>query len=102
MGFVFEPNPSNAHRTGAWGAVALLAPGVTVHLRATRPEFRCEHDGALTARLRTQRRKLGLTIDPVAPCVEVRRWTWGLWESCLQRPQKRYRTAVEAFLVRQS
>jgi DNA-binding XRE family transcriptional regulator len=76
-----------------------LVPGVEERLGATKPEFRCARDDALSTRLRRQRRKLGLTVDAAASLIGVRRWTWGLWENGGQRPQARYQAALDGFLA---
>jgi DNA-binding transcriptional regulator YiaG len=75
-----------------------LVPGVPVTLTVTRPEFRCEQRDPLPAQLRGHRRRLGLSIEDAARLFGVRRWTFGLWESGRQRPQRRHREGIAAFL----
>jgi DNA-binding XRE family transcriptional regulator len=77
-----------------------LVSGVPVILKASRPEFRCEQGDPLPARLRAQRRKLGLTIAEAANLVGVSRWTFGLWQNGRQPPSAQSRRVIERFLGR--
>jgi len=75
-----------------------LVPGVSVTLKATKPEFRCEQGDPLPAQLRGQRQQLNLSVEEAAALMGVRRWTFGLWENGQQRPQARFRGAIARFL----
>src|SRR5262249_34466836 len=80
------------------GQVPILASGVPVTLRASRPEFWCEQQDPLSAQLRARRRKLGLTVGEAAKLVGVGRWTFGLWENGRRRPSAHVRPAIARFL----
>ena len=67
-------------------------------LRAVKPEFLPVQADTLPARLRRQRWRLGLSIEDAAAYVDVRRWTWGLWESGQQEPHRRHHAAIAEFL----
>lgn len=82
------------------GPVALLVPGVPVLLSATKAEFRCEQGDPLPVQLWARRRALGLSAEDAAALVGVTCWTFGLWESGQQRPQRRYRLAIARLLGR--
>lgn len=84
---------------GPLGPIAFLVPGVKAILNASKPEFENAQADDLSAQLRRQRRRLGLTIDAAAGILGVRRWTWGLWESGGQRPHARYAPALNDFLA---
>jgi DNA-binding XRE family transcriptional regulator len=66
----------------------------------TKPGFEGSRGDELPARLRRQRRKLGLTIDEAASLVGLRRWTWGLSENGSQQPHPRRQAALARFIGR--
>jgi DNA-binding XRE family transcriptional regulator len=77
-----------------------LVPGVPVHLKATRPEFKSHAGSDLPTqlRLRLRRRALGHAIEDAAKCLGVRRMTWTAWELGAHEPGDRWYPALIRYL----